>query len=95
MIEHTSMQVLGALAAGVAHELNEELTVIMSSLEAATAHLDPGHPARRELKQLRMAARRCVHTTESLLAFTSRVDPHIRPFHLPSFFAAAERVLPS
>jgi hypothetical protein len=44
---------------------------------------------------LRMAARRCVHTTESLLAFTSRVDPHIRPFHLPSFFAAAERVLPS
>jgi signal transduction histidine kinase len=95
MIEATSMEALGALAAGVAHDLNEELTVIMSSLEGAMVRLDPSHPAHRELKQLRMAARRCVHTTESLLAFTCRVDPHIRPFHLPAFFAAAERVLPS
>jgi signal transduction histidine kinase len=88
------MQVIGALTAGIAHEINEELTVIFNSLEGATAHLDADHPARRELKQLRMAARRCLHTTESLLAFTTRVDPQIRPFHLPSFFAAAERVLP-
>jgi signal transduction histidine kinase len=89
------MQVLGALAAGIAHEFNEELTVIFGTLETAMNELDPEHPARRELKQLRLAARRCRFTTESLLAFTSRVNPKIRPFHLPSFFAAAERILPN
>ena len=88
------MQALGALAAGVAHEFNEELTVILNSLEGATAHLDSAHPAVRDLKQLRMAARRCLHTTESLLAFTTRVNPQTRPFHLATFFAAAERILP-
>jgi two-component system, cell cycle sensor histidine kinase and response regulator CckA len=94
VIENPSIQVLGALAGGIAHEFNEELTVILNSLEGAARHLDANHPAVRDLKQLRMAARRCLHTTESLLAFTSRVDPQIRPFHLAAFFEAAERVLP-
>ena len=82
------MRLLAALAAGIAHELNDELTVIMSSADTGATHLDPGHPARLHLKQLRMATRRCVYITEGLLAFTRRVDPRIRPLPLEAFFGA-------
>jgi signal transduction histidine kinase len=93
VIANDSMQVMGALTAGIAHDFNEDLTVILSSLNTLMEDLGGGHPSAAELKQIRQAAARCVHRTESLLAFTCRVDRAIRPFHLPSFFAAAERVL--
>jgi signal transduction histidine kinase len=94
-IQQNPMQALGALAAGIALEFNNELTVILSALETVMEVLGTEHPAVDELKDLKQAARRCVVNTESLLAFTSRIDPHTKPFDLQSFFAAAERVLPN
>jgi signal transduction histidine kinase len=95
LIDNSPMQILGALAAGIAHEFNNELTVILSIVDDVMDELGSEHPATNELQYLRLAARRCVANTQSLLAFTHRVDPEIRPVDLQSFFAAAERTLPN
>jgi two-component system, cell cycle sensor histidine kinase and response regulator CckA len=89
------IEVLAALAAGIAHEFNEDLTVILSSLSHALEDVRPEHPAYEHLRELQRAARRCAETARCLTAFSVRVNPETRPFHLGSFFAAAERVLPN
>jgi signal transduction histidine kinase len=89
------IEVLAALAAGIAHEFNEELTVILSSLSDALEQIGSEHPAYDHLRELQRAVRRCNDTARSLTAFSLRVNPETRPFHLGSFFAAAETVLPN
>jgi C4-dicarboxylate-specific signal transduction histidine kinase len=61
-----------ALAAATAHEFNDELTVILSSVEASFLAMEPGHPARRPLIDLECAALRCASTSSRLLNFSAR-----------------------
>ena len=58
-----------AVAAAAAHDLNDELTVILSSVYSSITALEPGHPARPHLLDLQDAAQRCVRKTASLLHF--------------------------
>ena len=66
-----------AVAAAAAHILNNDLTVILSSVADSMVYLEPGHPARPLLTELRLAAERCAMTADSLLAFGKRAG--IRP----------------
>ena len=59
-----------AVAAAAAHDFNEELTVILSSVNNSIRTLEPGHPARAHLVELQIAAERCARTTSGLLAFS-------------------------
>jgi len=61
-----------AVAAAAAHDLNDELTVILSSVTASLGALDPDHPARELLLDLRSAAQRCAWTASGLLNFSAR-----------------------
>jgi len=61
-----------ALAAAAAHDLNEELTVILTSVTASLRALDPHHPARTLLLDLQSAAQRCAWKASGLLNFTAR-----------------------
>jgi len=58
-----------AVAAAVAHDFNNELTVILSSVADSIQALEPGHPARPYLLDLQNAAERCARTTSGLLLF--------------------------
>jgi hypothetical protein len=60
------------VAAAAAHDLNEELTVILSSVTASIGCLAPGHPARPLLLDLQSAAQRCAWKASGLLNFTAR-----------------------
>jgi hypothetical protein len=60
-----------ALAAA-AHEFNDELTVILSSVTVSILAMEPGHPARRPLIDLERAAMRCASTSSRLLNFSAR-----------------------
>jgi hypothetical protein len=61
-----------AVAAAAAHDLNDELTVILSSVTDALRALEPQHPARPLLLDLQAAAQRCAWTASGLLNFAAR-----------------------
>jgi hypothetical protein len=61
-----------AVAAAAAHDLNDELTVILTSVHHTIRSLAPDHPARPFLLDLQDAARRCAWKASGLLNFTAR-----------------------
>jgi hypothetical protein len=61
-----------AVAAAAAHDLNEELTVILSSITNSLRTLEPEHPARTALLDLQSAAQRCAWKSSGLLNFSAR-----------------------
>jgi hypothetical protein len=69
------------VAAAAARDLNDDLTVIMSSLEGVLEYLEDGHPALSLLNDLQGAAQRCIWTSAGLLEFTARrgVPPVVAP----------------
>jgi glucan phosphorylase len=60
------------IAAAAARDFNDELTVILNSLDAVLEHLEEGHPALPLLNDLQGAAQRCVWKTAGLLEFSVR-----------------------
>ena len=70
----------GMLAAAVASEFNDELTLILSQCEISLERLGAGHPAADALLELQQAALRCAAITHCLLSFTVRSGaPHAAP----------------
>lgn len=61
-----------AVAAAAAHDLNDELTVILSSVGGSLETLEPGHPARSLLLEARRAVQRSAWKTASLLNYSAR-----------------------
>jgi hypothetical protein len=61
-----------AVAAAAAHDLNNELTVILSSVTDSILALEAGHPARPLLMELRSAAQRCAWKASGLLNYSAR-----------------------
>lgn len=61
-----------AVAAAAAHDLNDELTVILTTVHDSIRALDPDHPARLLLLDLQGAAQRCAWKASGLLNFTAR-----------------------
>lgn len=61
------------LAAAVAHDFNEELTMILSQVDASLDLLEPEHPAAGQLAELERSAQRCAGITRELLAYSRRL----------------------
>jgi signal transduction histidine kinase len=61
-----------AVAAAAAHDLNNELTVILNSVAASLKMLERGHPANELLLDIRRAAQRCVWRASGLLNYSAR-----------------------
>ncbi len=59
------------LAAAAAHDLNNELTVILNSISRSLAELEPDHPARTFLADLRSSAQRCAWKASGLLNYSA------------------------
>jgi hypothetical protein len=60
------------VAAAAAHDVNDELTVILCSVSRCLETLGPGHPARDLLHEARCAVQRCAWKTSSLLNYSAR-----------------------
>ncbi len=65
----------------MAHDLNSEFTVILSSVESAMLSLEPDHPARPALAELADAVHRCTCKCSDLLVFASRHG--VQPARVP------------
>lgn len=78
------LEALGHLAAGVAHDFNNIMTIILGATSLLRAEVEG--PAEVEVRAIEGAARRAVTLTEQLLAFGRRQR------YSPETFAAAEVV---
>ena len=70
-----------AVVAAAAHDLNNELTIIVNCASGAMKMLEPGHPARPFLHDLQGAAQRCVWEASGLLNYSSQLA--IQPGNAP------------
>ncbi len=61
-----------AVAAAAAHDLNDELTIIFSSVCDSLSELGPNHPARILLLEARAATQRCAWKASGLLNYAAR-----------------------
>ena len=74
MEERSNAKRAGAVTAAAAHDFNNELTVILSSVTGVLAQVPADHPARQLLLDIRAAAQRCVWMTSALLNFSARLN---------------------
>jgi PAS domain S-box-containing protein len=66
------LDAVGKLAGGVAHEVNNMMSVVLGFTEFLAADFPPGDRRARDLEQVRMAAGRAAAVTAQLLAFSRR-----------------------
>ena len=70
-----------AVASAAAHDLNDELTIIVNTAALSLQALEPGHPARPLLIELQQAARRCAWKASGLSNYSARRGT--RPVNVP------------
>ena len=87
------MEVIGGLAGGIAHDLNNALTAIAGYAELALGLIADDHPARPDVKEIRRAAVRAGSTTKKLLAFSRKQLLAPRVFSLNDTVAGLARLL--
>jgi hypothetical protein len=77
----TSNDRVSAVASAAAHDMNEELTIILNGIATSIQELEPGHPARPLMREAQWAAERCVWKTSGLLNYGMRRG--VRPVPFP------------
>ena len=75
------LQAVGKLTGGVAHEVNNMMTVVIGFGRHVLEQLDPRHPRRDDIGQMVRAASRAADMTQQLLAFSRQQI--LRPKVLP------------
>ncbi|HKX00835.1 MAG TPA: response regulator [Bryobacteraceae bacterium] len=87
------LEMLGALAGFIAHDLNNELTVILGNVGLALDSLDSDHSLYEGLVEAQQAAHRSVEMTRALLNLGQTVKPELKPVSLDQLFKGTERIL--
>ena len=72
LLQAQKMEVMGQLAAGVAHDFNNVLTAMFGYLELAEANLQEGRAMLGELAEVRRGAEQAAALTRQLLVFSRR-----------------------
>ena len=87
------LEMMGALAGFLAHDLNNELTVILGNVGLTLDTLDPDHALYEGLVEAQQATQRCVEMTRALLNMGQSVKPEMRPVQLDQLLKGTERIL--
>jgi PAS domain S-box-containing protein len=87
------MEVVGQLAGGVAHEANNQMTVVLGAASFLLSRSDLPDAARKDLEYIREAAERTAAITAQLLAFSRRQVLQTRVFNLDEVVQGLDGVL--
>lgn len=73
------MEAVGRLAAGISHDFNNILGVIIGQIELLNDSLSEGHPAKVNVDRVRQAARRAIILIRQLLTFSRQetIQPRV------------------
>ena len=77
LVEAQRLEAIGRLAGGVAHEANNQMTVVLGCANFILRHNETSSAVRADIEQIRQAAERTARITSQLLAFGRR--QHLRP----------------
>lgn len=92
-LQAQKMEAVGRLAAGVAHDFNNMLGVIIGYSEVARDRLSPDNAAQKYLQEIKTAGDRAVVLTQQLLAFSRQQVLDSRSLNLNSIVHHASRML--
>jgi two-component system cell cycle sensor histidine kinase/response regulator CckA len=87
------MEAIGCLAAGVAHDFNNILSIILSYSQLLTVDLNAGDPMRADLEEINSAGLRAADLTRQLLAFSRRQVLQPRVVNLNDIISGMEKML--
>lgn len=90
LVQSAKLAAIGEMAAGVAHELNSPMTVIIGNTQILLRDIEPGDPSSELLTDIVSCGLRCKKIIQNLLTF-SRQDQ--RPTAPTSINEVVERVL--
>lgn len=91
--ERRLFEAVGRLAGGVAHDINNLLSVVLSFGSLATSHLPATSPARHDLYEIRAAAERASGLTKQLLNLSRKTPGTPRPLQLNELIKRLEKLL--
>jgi PAS domain S-box-containing protein len=91
LMEAHRLEAVGQLAGGVAHEANNQMTVVLGCAGFVLRHPALPAPVRSDVEQIRLAAERTARITAQLLAFGRR--QHLQP-EIVDLDAVVERLRP-
>jgi signal transduction histidine kinase len=90
LVQSAKLAAIGEMAAGVAHELNSPMTVIIGNAQMLQRELGPEHPSSQLLKDIVTCGLRCKKIIQNLLTFARQEPPVVTPTDLNE---VVERVL--
>ncbi|OGS47844.1 MAG: hypothetical protein A3J79_14560 [Elusimicrobia bacterium RIFOXYB2_FULL_62_6] len=89
---------LGRLAGGIAHDLNNILSVIIGSAEFLLKTTPPGDPGRADLEEILKAGGSAAELTRQLMTFSRKQAVRPKPLELdsviPGVLGMARRIIP-
>lgn len=91
VLQSEKMSAIGQLAAGVAHEINNPLGVILGFSQGIAKRLEPGHPFEGHLKSIEREAIRCKQLVQDLLTFSrvGKTEAEKEPILIPEAIEGA------
>jgi PAS domain S-box-containing protein len=92
-VQSQKMESLGRLAGGIAHDFNNLLTVINGYSDWMLREIEPGHPLRERLVEVRGAGERCAELTQQLLAFSRKQIVRTGPLDLNALIRESQGML--
>jgi signal transduction histidine kinase len=93
LIESQKMEVLGRLAAGVAHDFNNVLVVMLCYSDLIIQDLSADDPIAPYIEEMQVAAQRAVGLTQQLLLFSRKESAEIVPTRLNEVIEGTEKTL--
>ena len=91
--ESQRLQAVGQLAGGIAHEANNQMTVVLGGVQYLLRRADLLPDARKDVEFIRQAAERTAAITQQLLAFSRRQIQQLQDVDLSHVVEALEPVL--
>jgi signal transduction histidine kinase/ActR/RegA family two-component response regulator len=87
------LQSVGALAGGVAHEVNNQMTVVLGFGEFVLKALGPNHPQSADMHNILTAGNRAARVSQQLLAFSRQQLTQPRILRLNDVIGSMDAVL--